>query len=559
MKIAGRERCIQCMSLVESGEKCPGCGYDERDYESGSNQLSPGNCLHERYFLGKAIGEGGFGITYIAWDVVLAIPVAIKEYFPGGLGMRDVTVQKNNMEIHVYEGDKGREFKKGLHNFLKEARRLSQFLNLEGIVSVRDFFEENNTAYIVMEYIDGVCISDYIHSHGRMPAEEVLRMMKPVISSLQEIHRAHLIHRDISADNLMLARDGKLRLLDFGAARSTEISYETMTISIKRGFSPEEQYRANGDQNVWTDLYSLCATMYFMLTAVVPEESVERMITDRVVPLADMPEIDLSQEKKEAIDRGMRVFAKDRFPDISDLYQILYPEEEQKTVGIPYPSPVRERGAEEQMSRTAVRRELNGLLEERSYAMGRQRKRLVRIGAALVISAALVFFFCRFFLPSAGTPAATRGITSTPGLTATSGSIIPPGSIAAPGDTTTSGGTSTPGVTPDDKRVRVPDVTGMTWKDAKRTLRQSRLQAKQMAKEHRTKKGIVYRQKPKAGEREKMGKVIAVYVSKGQAPRATPISKPAPSPETAEREPGAVRTPRPKKKDYSAVIDKYIN
>ncbi len=340
--------------------------------------------------------------------------------------MRNVTVQ-NTMEIHVYEGDKGREFKKGLHNFLKEARRLSQFLNLEGIVSVRDFFEENNTAYIVMEYIDGVCISDYVHSHGKIPAKEVLRIMKPVIASLQEIHRAHLIHRDISADNLMLTRDGKLRLLDFGAARSTEISHETMTISIKRGFSPEEQYRANGDQNVWTDLYSLCATMYFMLTAIVPEESVERMITDRVVPLADMPEVDLPQEKKEAIDRGMRVFAKDRFPGMSDLYQILYPEEEQNTADLSYPSPVRERRIKEHVSRTSVRRELNGLLEERSFAMERPRKRVVRLGAALVISAALVFFFCRFFLPSAGTMTATRGITPTPRLTATTGSIAASG------------------------------------------------------------------------------------------------------------------------------------
>ena len=258
MIIAGKERCIYCLHPLEKKEICGVCQRKQSDYQPIPNTLLPGSCLKERYFVGRVLGVGGFGTTYMAWDIILAVPVAIKEY--------------------SYRGEEISEIQKGMQNFLQEARTLSQVPVHSGIVSVKDYFQENDTAYIVMEYVDGSSVKKYVKEHGKMEPKLVMRIMEPVIDSLRSMHEIHLLHRDISPDNIMLTKEGKAYLIDFGTARLLDNTSKTMTLSVKHGFSPEEQYRQKGEQGPWSDVYSLCCTMYYMITGEVPDSSVERVL-----------------------------------------------------------------------------------------------------------------------------------------------------------------------------------------------------------------------------------------------------------------------------------------
>ena len=325
MLVAGKERCIRCMHLLDEKGHCAKCEFDASSYKQPNMALPLGTCLNERYFLGKVLGEGGFGITYVAWDIVLMVPVAVKEYFPSGIVTREKEGPQTGT-LQIYEGKSKLEFEKGKEDFLKEARSLSRFMKLPSIVSVRDFFQENRTAYIVMEYVEGTRVRNYIRKNGKMSGKQMLALMEPVIHSLCDIHKTGLIHRDISIDNLMFDENGQLKLIDFGAARNVELPENTITVSIKRGFSPEEQYRAKGEQGPWTDLYSLCGTMYFMLTGKIPDESVERVYADHLVPLRQWEDVKLPMQAKCAIDKGMAVLAKDRWQDMEEFYNELYPD-----------------------------------------------------------------------------------------------------------------------------------------------------------------------------------------------------------------------------------------
>ena len=145
---------------------------------------------------------------------------------------------------------------------------MSRMESNSGIVTVHDYFEENNTAYIIMEYVDGCTMKEYIKANGPMECSKVLHLMKPVMEALENIHSKNMIHRDVSPDNIMIRSDGQLKLIDFGAARIMQEDEEkSFTVMLKRGYTPEEQYRTKGEQGPWTDVYALCATMYYMLTA----------------------------------------------------------------------------------------------------------------------------------------------------------------------------------------------------------------------------------------------------------------------------------------------------
>ena len=228
--------------------------------------LPIGVILNGQYRLDSILGEGGFGITYLCFDIYLKINVAIKEYFPAQYATRN-TLQ-GNTRISVISGECKELFSKGLKDYEYEANRLSKFSDLEGIVSVLNFFFENNTAYMVMEYIDGISLKEYLRRNkGKIPWQEVLDMMHPVINSLQSIHKSGIIHRDISPDNIMVDNYGKITIIDFGAARNSE-DEKTKTIMLKKGYAPPEQYYKNGNQGSWTDIYALCATMYQMITGI---------------------------------------------------------------------------------------------------------------------------------------------------------------------------------------------------------------------------------------------------------------------------------------------------
>ena len=316
--------CLGCMKEKDDANAvCKHCGFDRNNYQINQHWLPLNTILNGKYMVGKVLGEGGFGITYIAIDLNLNMPVAIKEYYPNGFVSRDTTVLNNN--VTKYQGEKLEFFEKGLDRFLAEARSVAQFFQTSGIAKVIDFFKENDTAYIVMEYVDGITLKQYLKDKGgKLDTDTVLALMKPVISSLEEVHKAGLIHRDISPDNIMINTKGELKLLDFGAARKYEDSEnKSLSIMLKPGYAPEEQYRTRGTQGPFTDVYALCATMYKMMTGKTPPESLERRAEDTIVWPSAIG-INISEKVETVLKKGMEILAKDRIQNMTELFGYLY-------------------------------------------------------------------------------------------------------------------------------------------------------------------------------------------------------------------------------------------
>ena len=312
-----------CMGLREdSGGPCKSCGFDETAYQAPPHHLPVRTILNGKYLIGRALGEGGFGITYLGWDLNLEMKLAIKEYYPSGFVTRD---RSTSATVTPFTGEKGDFFAHGRDKFMVEAKLLAKFYALPGVVSVRDFFLENGTAYIVMEFIDGVTLKEYLRRMGgRLPAGTVFSLLKPVVEALGQVHKAGLIHRDISPDNIMLTKDGTVKLLDFGAAREISPDGEkSNTVNIKTGYAPEEQYRTHGSQGPWTDVYALCATIYKCLTGITPEESLERLRNDTVVPPSRLG-IAIPPIQEAALMRGMAVMGQERFRSVEALHRALY-------------------------------------------------------------------------------------------------------------------------------------------------------------------------------------------------------------------------------------------
>ena len=212
------ERCFGCMRMKEKAPICEHCGYDERTKNS-DHQLPVGTVLGGQYTVGKALGQGGFGITYLAWDQVMNQPVAVKEYFPKGFASRAV----GNTKVTSYDGQNAHDFEFNKKRFLREAESLAKLWDIPHIVKILRYFEENGTAYIVMEYVQGTNLRDYVKAKGRpLVMEEILLLLKPVVYALSVVHEMSLVHRDIAPDNIMILPNGSAKLLDFGAARYVE-------------------------------------------------------------------------------------------------------------------------------------------------------------------------------------------------------------------------------------------------------------------------------------------------------------------------------------------------
>lgn len=317
--------CPGCMKEVADKEytaKCPYCGYDLADIHNDVHQLKPFTILNGKYLVGRVIGEGGFGITYLGFDLNLEITLAIKEFYPNGFVTREASY---TTAVTSYVGKNQSEFNKWRDNFLKEARSLAKFSNLPGIVEVRDFFSENNTVYIVMEYVEGITLKEYLKQQGgRIPTDVTFQLIEPVMTSLQKVHEMGIIHRDISPDNIMISKQGGMKLLDFGAARDISPNAEkSLSVLLKPGYAPEEQYRTRGNQGSWSDVYALTATIYKCLTGVTPVEAMERMRQDSLVSPTSMG-ISLTAEQEKALQKGMAVYAEQRFQTMEELHEALY-------------------------------------------------------------------------------------------------------------------------------------------------------------------------------------------------------------------------------------------
>ena len=304
------------MEPLEDGALvCGRCGKDV-SYAAPSHHISPGGILNGKYLIGAALGEGGFGITYIGRDLNLDMKVAVKEYFPNGYVNRNNELSNKLNESSTLE--RKEFFDNGLERFLKEARILARFSGEPGIVDVHDFFEENNTAYIVMEYLDGKTLKQFLKENGKLDYEETMRLLSPVMMSLMEIHKQGLIHRDISPDNIMIIR-GKAKLLDFGAARNiSATANKSLSVMLKPGYAPEEQYRSKGNQGSWTDVYAISATIYKCITGVTPDDAAQRVFTDEVKTPSGLG-INVPSYFEKALMKGMAVFQRDRYATVDEL------------------------------------------------------------------------------------------------------------------------------------------------------------------------------------------------------------------------------------------------
>ena len=309
--------CYNCMNEIKEGSFCTSCMQENVD-KSATHHLKPGTKLGNKYIVGNVIGEGGFGITYIGLDTTLDIRVAIKEYYPNGRANRN---HEATNEITVPSEQNQDFFQKGKEKFLMEARSIAKFNQQKGIVDVRDYFEENGTAYIIMEYLEGLTLGEYVKQNGNIDAKQLFILMRPIMKSLSKMHSAGIIHRDISPDNIMYMKDDTLKLMDFGAARYFLNENNNMSVVLKMGYAPEEQYRKNGTQGPWTDVYGMCATMYRCITGKTPEDALDRLHIDNIKRPSELG-ISIAKQFEVILMYGLAVHRENRCKDMDELIDL---------------------------------------------------------------------------------------------------------------------------------------------------------------------------------------------------------------------------------------------
>lgn len=309
--------CPGCLRDAEfENGVCTKCGFDMNGYTVMPHHLVPGTLVKQRYKIGRVLGEGGFGITYIGIDTVLNLKVAIKEFYMSGYVNRNHDASPN---VFATFGTHRDTFEKNREKFLNEARVLAQFYGEAGIVGVRDFCEENGTAYIIMDFLNGVDLKTYLEQKGRLAPEEAVKLLMPVMTSLQHVHAEGIIHRDISPDNIMVMEDGSTKLLDFGAAREiSQTDIKSLSVILKPGYAPEEQYRSKGRQGPWTDVYALAATLYKCIVGATPDDAMERMYRDRL-PSPAAADAACPIAISNVIIKGLAVRQADRYQDVASF------------------------------------------------------------------------------------------------------------------------------------------------------------------------------------------------------------------------------------------------
>ncbi len=321
------ERCPYCFKILPANGKCS-CRYEESENARIEDALRPGTIVGACYQIGGVLGQGGFGITYKGYDLNLEKEVAIKEFFPEGLvtravrlGENDPVRRTNSARVLPLNTKSSETYRKSLDLFYREAKALARLSKFSNVVHVYHCFPENDTAYIVMDYVNGRSLKSILDEKGRFAESELIPLLDPVLDVLQKVHSEGILHRDIAPDNIVLNEEGQAVLLDFGAARVDGADGSSLLIG-KKGYSPVEQM-GGGYQDIRSDIYALGATYYHLLTGQLPQESYARALNDRVDPLYELvPET--TPSVNEAVMKAMAVRPEARWKNVSDFKAALH-------------------------------------------------------------------------------------------------------------------------------------------------------------------------------------------------------------------------------------------
>lgn len=314
--------CPNCFATLNKFGFCPVCRKWAKSIEYSPIALSPKTLLQKKYLLGRTLGIGGFGITYAAWEPSTCSKLAIKEFFPRGY----VTRIPGSAKVGVLKPDYLAAFKHWLSAFIDEASVLTSISHLPGVVGIRDFFVSNDTAYIVMEYLEGVSLQQYLVTRGgRLTLEETLRIMRPVLESLLKLHQYGVIHKDISPANIQIVRNREVKLIDFGAASLYNNNVAKPYLVLKHGYSPIESYRADLKQGPQLDIYEAGATIYSCITGIIPPPAPNRVGIDGIIkPSAYRIQIPVVREN--ALLKALKVNAAERYDNMGEFIQMMYGE-----------------------------------------------------------------------------------------------------------------------------------------------------------------------------------------------------------------------------------------
>lgn len=317
IELSDKKICESCFCETGGEEVCPHCGFNVSEYTPDPMVLPLGTKLNDKIIIGRVMGKGGFGITYLGYDLRMDKIIAVKEYYPSGISYR----AHMGTELSVIDPKASETFEQGAQKFYTEAEMVSQFNGNPNIMGVYDYFRANNTVYLIMEYLSGMTLKNYVKKHGKLTDGQALYVMDKIAAALSITHSAGVLHRDISPDNIMICADGKVKLIDFGAARQilTESS-SNLTVVMKPGYTPIEQYTKKGKQGAWTDIYSLGVSVYYALTEVVLDDPYSRMDGDNEF---DENKHDINGSIWEILKKCTMINALERYGSAIDLRKAL--------------------------------------------------------------------------------------------------------------------------------------------------------------------------------------------------------------------------------------------
>lgn len=315
--------CYRCFCEKPAKDKpCPKCGYRGTPNAANSNCLPLGTLLHSRYIVGTALGIGGFGITYKCFDKEIGGICAVKEYFPANMSMRGIVTSSPPQEVCVASQNLERYYRI-MKRFVEEAE-LVKSLHHRNIIAIYDNFFENNTAYYVMEYCDGIDLRRYTNNFSRkLEYDEGMNLLYQIMNGLEYIHSKGILHRDIAPDNIYITKNNSVKILDFGSARREmdQLNRE-LSVIVKVGYAPIEQYGGRGRQGPYTDIYALGATFYHLFTSKTPMESTQRVAEDSMEEFSRLRP-DLPDNLKYCIEKSMALKTAERISNIAEMKSIL--------------------------------------------------------------------------------------------------------------------------------------------------------------------------------------------------------------------------------------------